>query len=79
MKKAYVKPAIMFESFTLCTNIAAGCEFKNGQLQYKACGYKTRNGIVFTDKLYGCESVIPDNLDTFCYHVPDASRNIFNS
>ena len=28
MKKRYSKPDILFESFSLCQNIAAGCEIK---------------------------------------------------
>ena len=82
MKKAYMKPEIMFESFTLSTNIAAGCEYKNGLHARDYCGYSTRNGVVFTDGVVGdngCQYIQPDNNDTLCYHVPNDSHNIFNS
>ena len=79
MRKAYVKPEIMFESFTLSTNIAAGCEYKNGQHARGYCGYETRNGVVFTDDVQGCVYTQPDTNDTLCYHVPNENNNIFNS
>ena len=83
MRKAYVKPEIMFESFTLSTNIAAGCEYKNGLHARDFCGYQTEFGVVFTDSVptgdKGCKYVQPDNNDTLCYHVPNDSNNIFNS
>ena len=79
MRKAYVKPEIMFESFTLSTNIAAGCEYKNGLHARGYCGYETRNGVVFTEDVQGCKYTQPDTNDTLCYHVPNDSYNIFNS
>ena len=79
MKKTYAKPEIMFESFSLCTNIAAGCEFKNTLLTEGVCGYDTRNGRTFTEKITGCIYKEPDTNDSLCYHVPVTTANIFNS
>ena len=80
MRKAYVKPEIMFESFTLSTNIAAGCEYKNGLHARGYCGYETRTGdIIFTDDAQGCVYKKVDNNDALCYHVPNENNNIFNS
>lgn len=79
MRKAYVKPEIMFESFTLSTNIAAGCEYKNGQHARGYCGYETKNGVVFTDDVQACTYKQVDNNDALCYHVPNENNNIFNS
>ena len=79
MRKAYVKPEIMFESFTLSTNIAAGCEYKNGMHARGYCGYETKNGVVFTDDVQACVYKKVDNNDTLCYHVPNENNNIFNS
>ena len=83
MRKAYVKPEIMFESFTLSTNIAAGCEYKNGLQAQGYCGYKNRTGkIIFTSDIVGangCQYVEADTNDTLCYHVPNENNNIFNS
>lgn len=79
MKKLYTKPQIVFESFSLSTNIAAGCEFRNGLQTEGACGYETRNGITFTDEIGACIYKAPDNNDALCYHVPITTANIFNS
>lgn len=79
MRKAYVKPEIMFESFTLSTNIAAGCEYKNGQHARGYCGYVTKHGVVFTDDVQACAYKQVDNNDALCYHVPNENNNIFNS
>lgn len=79
MKKAYEKPIIVFESFSLSTNIAAGCEFTNGLHDQGVCGYETRNGVVFTTEVTGCKYTQPDDNDTLCYHVPTEDYNIFSS
>ena len=39
MRKAYSKPQIMFEDFTLSTNIAAGCEVKTNTPSQMQCAY----------------------------------------
>ena len=79
MKKAYIKPEIMFESFTLSASIAS-CEYKNGLQAQGHCGYPNRTGkIIFTDSVSGCHYVVADNNDTLCYYVPNINNNIFNS
>lgn len=84
MKKAYSKPMITFESFTLSTNIAAGCEVKTSLLGKGACGYSTKLGVVFTSLVDDCR--ITEGVDTtnesyndICYHVPSETYNLFNS
>lgn len=79
MKKLYEKPEIAFESFAVCTNIAAGCEFTTSLHGRGACGYQTRNGIVFMEDISGCKYHQPDNNDTLCYHNPNDLANIFVS
>jgi len=79
MKKPYQKPKITFEDFSLSTSITAGCEYKNGLHAQGACGYETRDGVVFTLDVSGCKYTQPDTNDTLCYHVPNESNNIFNS
>lgn len=79
MKKTYVKPEIMFESFTVSTNIAAGCEFITKTQVEGVCGYPTRNGVTFTSEVSGCKYHEPDTNDALCYHVPVTTANIFNS
>ena len=79
MKKIYSKPEITFESFAASTSIAAGCEFKTTLQGPDACGYPTRNGVIFMSDISGCEYHQPDNYDSLCYHVPIDTTNIFNS
>lgn len=79
MKKKYEKPVVIIEGFSLQTSIAAGCEFKNGLHEEGTCGYETRNGVVFTDMIQGCDYKQPDTNDSLCYHVPTEWTNIFAS
>ena len=79
MKKRYEKPQIVFEDFTMSTNIAAGCEFITTNPSEGQCGYPTRNGIVFITEITGCKYHQPDTNDALCYHVPTVYTNIFNS
>ena len=37
MKKTYISPQIMFDSFELTDNIASGCAFLNSNIQPYAC------------------------------------------
>lgn len=88
MKKAYSKPDILFESFSLATSIAAGCEEKALSTQ-DACGVKFGKSIIFTSEAHGCASVISDGSLTgnwvdkenngLCYHNPSATYNVFIS
>ena len=86
MKKVYAKPEIMFESFSMSTNIAAGCEFKTSNPSYEqSCTYPTRGGNIFITKELGCgvqsdpEGLYTSGNDKMCYHVPDEDFNVFNS
>lgn len=82
MKKVYSKPYIVFDSFTLSTSIAGGCERKTNLQGPDACGVKWGHSIIFTNALYGCKSVVADNSDKYdglCYHNPYESNNVFNS
>lgn len=83
MKKTYSKPRIMFESFSMSTNIAAGCEKTFGLYSRGACGYEDDTGEVIYAT--GVGSVCTTNggdagsYDGLCYHLPDESNNLFNS
>ena len=83
MKKAYEKPMIVFENFSLSTNIAAGCEVKpDTQANYDSCGVDFSGDIVFTVSLSGCKDTkIEDSgeYNSICYHVPSDAKNIFIS
>ena len=84
MKKIYSKPGILFEDFQMSTNIAGDCDTITTLQGKDACGYETRNGVVFVSSLTGC--AIPaangeygDGNNTICYHVPIDTKNLFNS
>ena len=82
MKKAYTKPDIMFENFSLCTSIANNCVRDINLLHQYSCGYEWGGYIVFGTDMTGCS--LQQNLtqmtpDGFCYHNPTDSNNLFNS
>ena len=81
MKKAYSKPEIFFEDFSLSTNIAAGCElFPN--FAENECGVKWSKGkMLFVTGVTGCTTIVEDESegnDFPCYHNP-SDPNVFNS
>lgn len=86
MKKVYEAPAIMFEDFSLTTNIAGNCEvIISNHTQSSGCAYVYNDGrgnslSVFTDTMGSC-TYKPANGDYngLCYHVPYESNNLFNS
>ena len=89
MKKAYMKPEIIFEDFSLSQNIAADCEEKINNPSQETCGIEYGPFVVFLDT--------PDTMCTgagkvtdmggdgewegICYHVfsNNGERNLFNS
>jgi hypothetical protein len=83
MKKTYEKPDIMYENFSMSTNIAAGCEAKANYLEY-ACGVKWGEGAftLFTDLILACKTKVVDGsgeYDSLCYHNPSSENNVFIS
>lgn len=87
MGKIYTKPDIVFESFSLSTSIAAGCEVKTNTPYAGTCGLKFGALMVFIDGVNGCtykpphnsQSWMDDNGNSFCYHNPSEDSNLFNS
>ena len=87
MRKTYSKPEIMFESFTLNTNISAGCERVVGNPAKGTCGIPGSDpghDNLFTATITGtegCQIPVDDNYlyDQHCYDVPIESKNLFNS
>ena len=86
--KKYTKPMIVFESFTLSTHIASDCEVKtNTPNNNDGCGIEMgRNQTVFILGMTGCKTIeiTPNSdgdgfYDSFCYHVFDGKKNLFNS
>ena len=85
MKKAYSKPEIMFEDFTLNVNIAS-CSVEADGPTKGSCAIVGTGGIgVFSDSIAGCE-YSPEDLggdvdiyDDACYYVPTADNSLFGS
>ena len=78
MKKTYSKPEIVFESFTMSTNVAANCEVVD---PHDPRLYFTGVGYAFTK---GCEVSVSEGGDGefngICYHIPDGGKlNLFAS
>ena len=82
MKKAYVQPDIVFESFSLSTNIAAACA-NNVHTQYTGvCGVPFGKKMIFLMGVSGCYTQIPDGdpmHESLCYHIPVEDNKLFNS
>lgn len=86
MKKAYMKPDIIFEDFTLSTSIAGSCEVPTSTPGARQCGLDFGAGVIFLDTMLGiCTIKVKDNgsgdgeHNGICYHVFSNGRNIFNS
>lgn len=83
MKKSYSRPDILFEDFTLSTNIAAGCEEQPDNLR-ENCGVRYGHYIIFESSMtYVCNrspgNTGSDYYDQFCYHVNVGDFNVFFS
>jgi hypothetical protein len=82
MRKQYSKPNILFESYSLSTNIAAGCEKKTTNLGVDICGADWGNRVIFTDTVQGCVSAVLEGSAEYnglCYHNPSEDYNVFLS
>ena len=82
MKRAYQKPDIMFDSFSLSSTIAGSCSFDTNTKSQGDCHVMFGELKVFTSKVTGCKGgVIVDSgqFNGLCYHVPTNDKNIFMS
>ena len=81
MKKTYSKPDIMFESFKMCVNVAAGCELVTNLPSTGSCGYPIdrTDKVVWAEGINGCNTTPSGKYDSICYHIPSDSNNLFNS
>lgn len=88
MKKTYVKPALMVESFVLNQNIAANCGVPGGGNSLGrpthgdrgTCGWDM-GGIILWASQGPCNTLIgPDEeVDIGCYNNPTPDMSIFGS
>lgn len=88
MKKVYSAPDILFESFTLSTNIAGDCEapFVNNATRGTCAVLGTGGVAIFDGKVGTACTDTPqewgqsdDLWNGLCYHVPTETNNLFNS
>ena len=85
MKKTYTAPDIIFESFSLTENIAAGngtCARNVTTPSSNICGVEYGSKMVFTIPVIGCAVKIEDGspvFDGLCYHIPYGDNKLFNS
>lgn len=77
MKKPYKKPMIIFESFELTANIAAGCAFIATNSAETMCAVLDPDwGMTIFSDLSVCDMTTGDNL---CYDVPTADFSVYIS
>lgn len=82
MKKTYQKPEIIFEDFSLSTNIAAGCEKQTNMPSVNQCGIYFGGYYVFAEGMTGCETwpiTLDEDYNGLCYHTPTEGNNLFTS
>lgn len=78
MKKAYTKPEIIFDDFSLATTIAAGCAVQTNTPSWNMCGYSFGGQNLFLSGIAACTNQVEDG-DWGCYHVPTDTTKLFNS
>lgn len=79
MKKAYIKPQIVFDSFQLSQNIAGDCEFISTFARGNCAILEPETGdIVYLDSTT-CQFTPPNANDGICYHVPTEDWNVYSS
>ena len=83
MKKCYSKPQIMFEDFSVSTNIATDCKTQVLSVP-GSCGVEFIPGVmtIFLENVSGCDVQIVDGspeYDGICYYNPTPSNSVFNS
>lgn len=86
MKKVYSKPVIVFDNFSLSTNIAGDCEKDVTNSVKGSCGMPAddlegfESFFIFTSAAEGCTLEMDDGShNSICYHVPTDQNELFNS
>lgn len=73
MTKTYTKPDVTAVNFKLGSSNSSGCSYSGNFADGNNCGYNDNGFMVFG---MNCEIV---NDGDFCYHVPAADNNVFQS
>lgn len=79
MKRVYRKPALIYDSFEMSTNIAGNCE---GIANFAENFCSVTINIGFDIEVFNnsnCEWTGPQAEDMVCYHAPSDSNNVFTS
>lgn len=88
MKKAYQKPQISVEKFTLSQTIAQSCGYVSGEISgfpahadKNTCGWNDGYGKVFWLDDSVCRNVVDEDFSNgeFCYNNPNGGVSIFAS
>lgn len=82
MRKAYSKPEIFFEDFSLTSSIAAGCGITTDLQNAGTCGVSVSGYNVFFTGMQGCNDIpvsIDGEFNGLCYHTPVEANLLFNS
>ena len=85
MKKIYVKPMLVFQSFKMASSIAGDCDDKTNNPTENSCpvvvpGYISGTTMnLFLNDVIACTTVAPDGSSGVCYHAPTEATNLFNS
>ena len=88
--KAYVKPQLQVEYFTLSQNIASGCNVPGGGTTLgkpnhwtkETCGWDLGGWVVWTDPDHKCvdeRARTDENIVGLCYNNPNGGCTIFSS
>lgn len=81
MKKEYQRPELFYESFSLCSAIAAGCEgianFAENQCSVTLSGPGYSLSLFHDSQI--CSDTPPNADDYVCYHAPSENNNVFSS
>lgn len=71
--KVYTKPDVVAVQFSLGSNNSSGCAHVGTFADGNNCGYNDNGFFIF---MSNCDIA---NDSEFCYHVPTADNNVFES
>ena len=78
VKKRYVKPQMLIDSFEMSESIAAGCELISNMAE-RICPVEIKEiGLIYISDLT-CDWTPPGGEDSICYHAPEDDNNVFGS
>lgn len=81
LKKAYTKPELYFENFSLMNSIANTCDTQLNSAELGVCGYEDAFGIVFNTGVTNTSCTVngASNGGGQCTELPQNGWNIYGS